>query len=219
MATRVQSTTSADSSPSTLAYTSNVTSGNLGICITRTSGGDSPPGSITDTRGSTWAQAGADVMRGTATLRVWWTKFPSSGANTITLVSQAGSTRIIIEEVSGITNPTYDQYVQASGSSTTPNSGSITTTVATWLVCAVNLNNYPSVIPTAGSGFTILNTTTTRFAAEDQDAASSGSYSGTMTLPASDSWTAGIWSFKAGSSAATSLVVPRRMARMSSHFR
>lgn len=201
MAALVQSKDSGDAGATTLVFDSNVTAGNLGILITRTSSGSNPPTSITDNRSSTWAQVGSDVLCGTNNLRVWWAKFGTSGACTLTLNGGTGSTeRRYAEEVSGITDPSVDQVNQPGGTGTassSANAGSINPTAVGWAFCAVNFSSYPSVSPTAGSGWTRRINSGVRHNAESRELTGLSSITGDWALPESNTWNALVVNFKA----------------------
>lgn len=202
MATLVQAPTTGDSSQGTLAYTSDVVANNLGICLLRVSSGDGTPTGITDTRGSTWTQVGSALSISTGIGYLYFTVFPSSGANTITIGGGA-TARILLEEVNGLgAGATLDSTNQGTGTSTTPSAGNISPAVASWIFGGLIMTNYPSVDPTANSGYTRRGSGVLKFYGEDQNSASGGTYSGGWTLPESNTWGAIVAAFNAAGSSA-----------------
>lgn len=202
MASQVQTANTADGSFGTLAFGSNVTSGNLLIVFMRVSTGDGTPTGVTDTVGTTYTQVGTAMSISGGTGYLYYGVAAASGANTVTIGGGA-TARIVVQEVSGLTSASLDQTNQATGTSAAPSSGNITTTAATWIFAGLVLTSYPSVAATVGSGYTSINFADgNRYAAEYQDAPSTGTYAGTATLPESNTWGIIVAAFK-GAAAAT----------------
>src|SRR5438105_2657488 len=87
----------------TVAYTSNVTSGNLLVLCVNTSA-ISGTWSVSDTLSNTWNQAGSNNINGNENASIWYAISSSGGANTITWHQSAGgSYTIICHEYSGVT--------------------------------------------------------------------------------------------------------------------
>ena len=173
-----------------LAYTSNNAAGNLLICAIRR-GATIDPTSITDSRGNTWVLARKQTYNGG--IDAFWVYHALScaaGANTLTVTWAASvSIRIAILEYSDFaaTGAVLDQVTGAEGFSTTPNSGSVTTTVATELLfSAASVAN--SFAFTAGASYTEREEVATKIAAEDRNVTATGTYDGTWTLSAIDNW-------------------------------
>jgi hypothetical protein len=112
---------------------SGVTSGNMGILLCQapqTSGNFTV---TSDTRGSTWTALGAAVTAssgGPLQFRGFYTFFPSSGANTVTLDVGAEVVDTIFLEITGMAAATAPQgYVAVAsgvGGSANPSSGNVT---------------------------------------------------------------------------------------------
>lgn len=200
MATLVQEKNTADSSFASVTFDSNVSADNLGIVTVRVGTGDGTITAITDSRSSTWAKVGASQSISGGTLEVWWTVFPSSGANTISLTG--ATARITAEEINGLgAGATLDQNNAATGTSSSPSSGSITTTAATWIHCGLGMTNYPSVAPTVGSGWTAQVNAGNKYSTEHRNETSSGTFTGNWTLPESNTWAAIVAAFKSAGGA------------------
>lgn len=196
MASQVQTANTADGSYGTLAFGSNVTSGNLLIVFMRVSTGDGTPTGVTDTVGTTYSQIGSAMSISGGTGYLFAGTAAGSGANTVTIGGGAIA-RILVQEVSGLASPSLDQTNQATGTSAAPNSGNITTTAATWIFAGLVLTSYPSVGATAGTGFTGMNLSDgNKYGCEYQDAASTGTYAGAFTLPESNTWGTIVAAFK-----------------------
>jgi len=151
------STTSGTTVP--LAFTSNVTAGNLLIAVTGSgllgSGGLQ---SVADTQGNVWTQGpGSSSIDSTTNVTVWWAIAKSSGPDTITLSCVgAGTLDLIIAEYSVVAVIQPDQSnatINGGSSSTTFPTGSITTTQAAELILAIGLANTLGLLSTDG-GFT-----------------------------------------------------------------
>lgn len=210
MASQVQTANTADGSFGTLAFGSNVTSGNLLIVFMRVSTGDGTPTGVTDTVGTTYSQIGSAMSISGGTGYLYAGTAAASGANTVTIGGGAIA-RILVEEVSGLTSPTLDQTNQATGTSSSADSGNITTTAATWIFAGLVMTSYPSVGPTAGTGFTGINLSDgNKYCGEYQNATSAGTYSGAYTLPESNTWGVIVAAFK--SSGGSSPVLPALLA-------
>jgi len=196
MASQVQTANSADGSVASLAFGSNVAAGNLLIVWIRVSTGDGTPTGITDTVGTTYSQIGSALSISTGIGYLYAGVAAASGANTVSIGGGAIA-RTLIQEVTGLTSATLDQTNQATGTSSAADSGNITTTAATWIFAGLLMTNYPSVGPTAGSGFTGINLADgNKYGGEYQDAAATGTYAGAFTLPESNTWGAIVAAFK-----------------------
>lgn len=145
-------------SPKALAYTSNVTAGNL-LVVTTIHSYFGCAISISDTLGSTFTKRVNGIQltdaAGGTFVHVWTAPIPSGGANTVTMTSGCGShAQVSIYELSG--HDVTTSYGGASGPTTnTTNpvkSGSITPTVdGSFLLSFMrNANNGYSFTPMSG---------------------------------------------------------------------
>ena len=127
----------------------------------------------------------------------------NSKAGTTTITGRPGSADLYgamhCQEWSGVaTSSPLDQTKQQDGTTANPSGGSVTTTAGGELILGDLENGYN---PTAGSGFSLINSDTspgtgTGLNTEYQIQASAGSVAATWTLAAS-SWTAQVATFKA----------------------
>jgi hypothetical protein len=102
-------------------------------------------------------------------------------------------------EYSGLdlANP-FDVGVSSSGTSNSPNSGAVTTTIAHELVFGAGVTT--GGFSTAGSGFTTRVITSPDLdIAEDRFVTATGSYSATASLSGSAAWVMQVATFKAAS--------------------
>ena len=187
MATFVQSRHStATTADQSLAFTSNVTAGNLLVMGMRE--GATPPGNptVTDSLGNTWtlAQAFSNQF-------VYYTKTASSGACTVTVNSQGTvSTRMVILEFSGTfgTAPFHTAATGVSQGFSPITSNAVTPSAANGVMialCANDATTDSTFTVTGGSGYTLgpvaTGGTTGRVAAAYLTFTSAASYSVTMS--------------------------------------
>src|SRR5574340_161256 len=206
-ATRVQSTFA--TSTGTKAYASNVTSGNLLIAMVHWNGasGDNL-NSVTDTQGNTWTvHASTRVFNATIGehMQIASCTAGSSAACTVTANLSTGSvTAIHIEEYSNAGGSmVFDAGNAATGSSTTLNSGNVTTTAANAMAVAMgntansDLQKGADRGPT--NGFTQSEAYTSYWFAADAynlDLGAAGTYSAGWSMPVSVPWSLNIATFK-----------------------
>ena len=190
---------------STLAFAANNTAGNwIGVAIR--AGRTGQAFVVSDSRGNTYRSAvqfnvTVDTPAGD-TLAIFYAENVSGGANTIT-VSQSTSTtlRFAILEYRGIaTSNSLDRAIAAQGTSTAPDSGTVTTTAAgDLLLGAIVTANGAS--PTAGSGYTAEDRVPaapgTKLFIEDRIQATAGTAAANASLSASDRWASALTAFKA----------------------
>jgi unsaturated rhamnogalacturonyl hydrolase len=129
--------------------------------------------------------------------------FANSKAGSTTITGKPGSAGVYgamdCQEWSGVaTSSPLDQFAEQDGTAANPSSGSVTTTAAGELILGDLENGYS---PSAGSGFSLINTDTSPgtgsgLNTEYRIQASAGSVAATWTLSAT-SWTAQVATFKA----------------------
>ena len=123
-----------------LAYPSNVTSGNLLIAVLGVAGSAmSNPPTVTDTRSNTWTQAVYNLVSGEC-LSVLYCVANSSGANTVSVTGSGfgtNSSQLIVAELSGNINPTLDMVVTGFGGSS-----AITTTLDVVFTAVMGYSGY-----------------------------------------------------------------------------
>jgi hypothetical protein len=202
MATLVQSANTADSSPPSVAYASNVAANNIGVVVAKTDSASGQLSSFADTLSSTWALVRRVQVASTgAWLEVWCTVFGSGGANTVT-PTPGSQARLWIGEINGLgAGALVDSSNGAQGTSASADSGSISPSGATFLIGALGLSGYPTITVTAGSGWTLDYNGANKYGAEWRNQAAGGTFNGTFTLPESNDWAAIVVAFKAAGGA------------------
>lgn len=166
----------------------------VGVCV-----GDSvTQPTISDTKGNTWHLCGAAAVNGSARPTHTWMFYSvltvalvSGNTVTATLSGSPAGAAIVADEFSGTSaNTTVDQTAQASGTSTSPSSGSKTTTQANELLIGIigdKCNTTPPITFSAGSGWTgktqvAAGTNAISCVLEYQIVSATGSYAATGTL-------------------------------------
>ncbi len=142
---------------STLAFTSANTAGNFIAVAVRGGLSSSQVFTVTDSNGNTYkkeAQIGYTASQ--VTSAIYYAENIKAGANTITVsMTVSGPLRFDVLEYSGVaTANSLDATAVATGSSATPNSGNLTTTVAGDLLLATVGTTNPATF-TAGTAYTI----------------------------------------------------------------
>lgn len=186
-----------------LAFVSNNTAGNAIITGVRY-GAVGRTVTMSDSRSNTYAQA----ITGTGGVDgfIHYASNIGAGANTVTATisgTPADTLRWAIHEYSGLAATNMlDQVNQGTGTSTTPDSGNVTTTVGNELVFGVLAANPvgATTTATAGSGYTIrenlLSGTQVKIATEDKILSTTATTSASFTYTASDQWECLIATFR-----------------------
>ncbi len=188
-----------------LVFNSNNTVGNwIGVCI-RGGNSSSQVFTVTDSQGNVYKlakQIGFTASQ--VTLAIYYAENIQSGVNTVTVsMTVSGPLRFAILEYSGVlTSSSLDVAAGATGTSTSPNSGNLTTTASGELLLgAVATTNSGTF--TAGSGYGIKefvpSEPNTKLIAEDRIQAAAGTASASASISASDTWGAILATFKPGS--------------------
>jgi hypothetical protein len=191
----------------TLAYASNVTAGDLLICVVR---GGTPLTSITitDSQGNTWTNCTFQNVNGAGSLQISFAVANATGGNTVTITPNASTTlRIAILEYSGTdtSSPLDAENNSSTGTSTAPAASSITPAAANELVIgAVAVGNAENFSP--GASFTLEEQVPTgasgKMAVEDWIQTTATATTAPQTINVSDTWLAAIAVFKPAGSAA-----------------
>jgi hypothetical protein len=162
---------------------------------------------VTDTLGNTYAQSVASndlPSSPDSDVRIFCAVSGSSGANTVTATFSGGGTtgraEIVVWEVAGLDATTPQEATnKATGSSTTPSAGNVTTADGGFLLAALHTQNGYRT-GSAGSGWT-----GTRGAIIWNEAyyqtrltSSGGTYTGNFGLSPTDDWTAVVAAFRDG---------------------
>jgi len=190
-----------------VAFGSNVVANNLLVVVVGTYNDTATINTPTDTRGTTYTQAGS-LLRGGGSpaimLAVYYGVAPSSGANTVTVTFSAncGDKELKIFEISGESTGTpLNQTNGATGNSAAPLSGSITTTVAGFIIKAVQEFSWTTHDEAAGTpttGWTEYGDTATGADSAYRNEASTGTFNGGFTLNGNSQWACRIVAFADG---------------------
>jgi hypothetical protein len=187
---------------STLAFAAANTAQNLIVVVVRAEHAGQTF-TISDTRGNTYRNAAVvnDTVDGTS-VGIFYAENIAAGANTVTVADkQSGTLRFAMMEYTGVaTANSLDVAIGATGSSTTPSSGSITTAVDGELVIA-GISIAEAVTTTPGAGFVIeelVPATSVKLVVEDRRQTSAGQATGNATLSTSKVWVAIVATFKPG---------------------
>ena len=187
------------STTSVVVTLNGVASGDLLTCSMTFGNPGGTTVSVSDNVNGSWSVASAvhyNSVIGQTTAQFYLAN-SKAGNTTITATAQAASAYDAMncqEWVGAATSSPLDQATQADGTSANPSSGSVTTTSAGELILG-DLENVNG--PSAGSGFTEINTTPVSWlSSEYQIQASAGAIASTWTASAG-SWTAQVVTFKA----------------------
>jgi len=172
-----------------VAYPLAQTLGNLNVVAVGWNDTTSTVSSVTDSRGNTYTLAIGPTSGTGLRQSIYYAKNIASGANTVTATfnQAAAFVDIRVLEYSGLdqTNP-LDVTAGASGSGTSPNSGSATTTTASELIFGAGMTT--THFTGAGTGFTSrIITVPDQDIAEDNTVSSTGSYNAAAPVTSS-SW-------------------------------
>ena len=209
----VQSNFAVPQSPQTVvnvAFTAAQTAGNLNVVVVGWNDATAHVLSVTDTKGNAYVAAvGPTVAANAATQTIYYAR------NVLAAAANANSVRVTFDRAAPYPDVRIAEYrgldlgapldaaAGASGSSTTSNSGSVTTTSANDLLVGANL--VLSNTTGAGAGFTSrVITKPDGDILEDRIVTSVGSYQATAPLSKSAAWVMQIAAFRA----ATGSVVP-----------
>jgi len=191
---------------STLAFTSNNVAGDLIVVSIRASS-TGQVFSVSDSNGNTYRRAVQfNETVDATTLGIFYAENAHAGANTVTVSDTiSGTFRFAILEYSGIaTASSLDGTAAAQGTSASPNSGNLTTSVPGDLLFGIASTANPASF-TAAAGYVIRESVPSNGAkliAEDRVQPSAGAASAGATLGASDIWGSALAAFKAASGGA-----------------
>lgn len=198
-----------------LAYSSNVTSGNLLVVAASWSNGNNA-GSISDTIGHTWnALTRYDEVGNGISTQIWWVAATSSAANTVT-VTIAGAAifgiSMNIYEVNASGGGTWSldgTPTGTSGNSANPSVGSLAVSSGSFAVCHASIFQGTT---TNGSGWTLDSNISNGFnvATESQVPTSAGTLTGNFTNASSTVFVGGVaaWKVTASSGGVTKPMWP-----------
>src|SRR6266849_3690099 len=186
-----------------LAFASPNTAGNwIAVCV-RAGSSSSQAFTIADSNGNAYHSAlQLGIAANPITFAIFYAENIKGGTNTVTVSDTvSGPFRFAILEYSGVaTSNSLDATAMLQGSSTSPNSGNLTTSASGELLLGTIVTNSTAVF-TAGSGYTVREFVpaepNTKVIAEDQIQATAGVASVGASLAASDNWGAGLAAFNA----------------------
>ena len=187
----------------TLAFNGANTTGNFIAVAIRGGLSNSQVFAVKDSNSNTYKQAKQIGSSGSAvTSAIYYAENINAGANTITVtMTVSGPLRIDILEYSGVAaSNSLDATTAATTTSTSPDTGSLTTTANGDLLLAM-VSTADSTTFTVGSSYTIRDFVpaepNTKLITEDQIQSSAGTASATATLNPSSNWGAILAAFKA----------------------
>lgn len=191
--------TQSGSATPTIAFPSNVTTGNALIVYAGSYVTGATASGVTDTLGNTYTKiANGSGSQANITWSIWATfSIAAGGANTVTCTfGSSGNTRCAVAEYSGVTS--FDQTNNGHGLSgsgpTSISSGNVTTLSASEMLVGIGFINDNAAVFTAGSGYSldlnnIDNVLGTLLFIEDQVVSSTGTYAATGSFTgAFDGW-------------------------------
>lgn len=186
----------------TVPYLSAQTAGNLNVVVVGWNDSTATVSSVVDTSGNIYSLAAAPVVQsGTATQAIYYAKNilgAGAGANSVSVAFSAAArfVDIRVAEYSGLdtANP-LDVSAGAQGTSSTANSGSVTTTNANDLLVGANLVQSSTTGP--GAGYTSRGITPDGDILEDRVVTATGSYSATAVLDKNQKWVMQMVAFRA----------------------
>jgi RHS repeat-associated protein len=185
------STNAGTTTTATLAFTSNNTSGNwIAVCIRAENPGETF--TVSDSKGNVYRSAVqySEIENGNI-LAIFYAENIASGANSVTVSdSVSANLSFAIFEYSGLaTSGSLDAIVGTQGSSTSPNSASVTTRANGDLLLGAILTANTATF-TVGSGYALEESVpaepNTQLIVEDQIQANAGAASATASITSSD---------------------------------
>src|SRR5207245_2941425 len=176
-----------------LAFASGNTAGNwIAVCI-RAGFSSSQVFQVTDSNGNAYRPALQLGMTNPYTFAIFYAENINGGANTVSVSdSVSAPLRLAILEYSGVaTSNSLDATAKVQGTSTSPNSGSLTTTASGDLLLGAIVTTNPAVF-TVGSGYTVEESVpsepNTKLMVEDQIQGPAGVASAVASIAATDNW-------------------------------
>jgi hypothetical protein len=186
----------------TLAFASANTAGNFIAVVIRGGNSNAQVFTVRDSNSNTYKQAKQLASSGSAvTSAIYYAENVRGGANTVTVtMTVSGPLRFAILEYSGVaTSNSLDAAIAATTTSTSPNSGNLTTTANGDLLLG-DVATADSDTYTGGTGFTIRDLVpaapSTKLVTEDQVQSAAGTTSAFATLSVSSNWAAILAAFK-----------------------
>jgi len=186
----------------TLAFASANTAGNFIAVAIRGGNSNAQVFTVRDSNSNTYKQAKQLASSGSAvTSAIYYAENVRGGANTVTVtMTVSGPLRFAILEYSGVaTSSSLGAAIAATTTSTSPNSGNLTTTANGDLLLG-DVATADSDTYTGGTGFTIRDVVpaapSTKLVTEDQVQSAAGTTSAFATLSISSNWAAILAAFK-----------------------
>jgi hypothetical protein len=187
---------STSSSTVTAAYSSAQTAGDCNVvCVWLASNPSRTISSVTDTKGNTYTLATTLVNNSAwhASAAIYVAPniaAATAGANTVTVTFSSAQAyqEVVVSEYSGIaTSSPVDTYASASGNSTNPASGSLTTGTANDLLVTYYVSAAAGEA-TAPTGYTERTSATYNAGMADKFSTTTGSYGATWSFGTSNYW-------------------------------
>ena len=185
----------------TVPYTNAQTAGDTNVLAIGWNNTTSTITSVVDSAGNTYRLAVPKAAATGLSQAIWYAsniKASAAGANTVTVTFSGATPYVDIRalEYGGLdpVNP-FDVGASASGSSTSANSGTVTTTGANELIFGAGITG--GIFSAAGTSFTNRIISYDGDIAEDRVVATAGGYSAGATLSPSAGWVMQVAAFKA----------------------
>ena len=197
-------TTGTSASPS-LSFTSAVLNHSLLVACAGWGTTTATLNSVTSSPSNTWNSTTDVSNSGQVRIQCYYAMNVASGTTSVTFnFSASVSWDIAIHEYSGVaTTSALDQQNGATGNSSSPSSGSVTTTAGGELIFGWTANSLGVNTYTAGTGFTLRRSDLAFYASEDQVQGTAGAISATWGQGGSTAqWAAKVLTFKAVGGAA-----------------
>jgi chitodextrinase len=177
-----------------LAFTSNNTPGNLLVIGIRV-GDVNQTVAVTDSGGNSYSFINRKADSEGDEAFLFYAPDSKAGSNqvTISINGAAATLRFAIHEFHGVT--ALDQTASATGTSSTVNSGNVTTTNASELIFGFAMGGN-SDIWTAGSGYTVRETPSGKACSEYKIASTTQAANATFTVSPGDTWSAIVATFR-----------------------
>lgn len=197
----------------TLAYTSNVTAGNLLVVAVATEVGTGTTVTVSDTRGNSWQQAGTYAPTSIGTASIWYATANGSGANTVSVLPSTSSYMSIgaIERAGNAASSVLRAVsTAASGTGTSASTNSVAALAGDFVI-AIATQGTGNIAVTVASPFTLQvnqpdgSSSVALYAADDLSA--SGTEAATFTFGSSAGWATLAAAFKPSAGDTTPPVV------------
>lgn len=186
-----------------LTFDSSVTAGSVLIAVGNAFNDGGGGLVVTDDNGNTWVETFDNNYSGSDVAVLAYVENANSGTTQVTMTGDANSFfTLVIVEVSGVqTSTVLDQSNDATGTSSSPDSGDVTTTVADTYLIGGFAHDTSVVTITEGGAWTLIfeeedQSTNMPISVQEQILSSTATESADWSLSGSVAWWASIGAFK-----------------------